>query len=197
MLDTQQELFEHELRDVYDAEHKLVRALQTMAKKIPDRALSEGFSEHRRITQEQVKRLEEIFRLLDKKPRREPCRGINGLINEFTKFLNDEEPSEETLNAFAVGAGLKIEQYEIVAYQTLLRLAGQLDLAEAPDLLAQNLSEEREAAHQLEVLAEQLAGPLTSARDLSRESVVLPDATEEQIVLGEQAGATTVVPERN
>jgi ferritin-like metal-binding protein YciE len=195
MIDTHQELFEHELKDIYDAEHKLVRALGTMAKKVSDRVLSEGLNEHRRITQGHIKRLEEVFRLLDKKPRREPCRGINGLIDEFTKFVSREEPSEEILNAFAVGAGLKVEQYEIVAYQTLLRLASQLDLQEPRALLGENLSEETEAAGQLEALAEQLAGPLTSVPDVSHEPVILPEVTE-QIVLGEESEANTVPPDR-
>jgi ferritin-like metal-binding protein YciE len=195
MLDTHQELFEHELRDIYDAEHKLVRALRTMAKKVPDKALSEALVEHRRVTQGQVKRLEEVFRLLDRKPRREPCRGINGLINEFTKFANQEESSEEILNAFAISAGLKVEQYEIAAYQTLLRLASQLDLHEELALLAENLSEEIEAAHQLEALAEQFAGPLTSVPDVSHEPVILPEVTE-QIVLDEEAEAHTAPSDR-
>ncbi len=195
MLDTLQELFEHELRDMYDAEHKLVRALRTMAKKVPDKALSENLEDHRSITQRQVKRLEEVFRAVDKKPRREPCRGINGLIDEFTKFVNQEESSEEILNTFAVGASLKVEQYEIVAYQTLLRLAGQLELPEALALLEENLSEEIEAARQLESLADQLAGPLTSLSNVSREPVILPEVTE-QIVLGEESDATTVPPDR-
>ena len=136
-MDSEQDLFEHELRDVYDAEKKLVRALENMANKVTDERLSDSISEHRTTTQQQVTRLEQVFKLLDKKPRREPCRGINGLINEFTKFVK-EEPSDEILNIFAVGAGLKVEQYEIVAYQSLLRLAQQLGMPDARDLLTQH-----------------------------------------------------------
>jgi ferritin-like metal-binding protein YciE len=182
MVESDHEFFEHELRDIYDAEHKLVRALGAMVKKISDETLIEGLEEHRQVTKGQIKRLEEVFRLLDKKPRREPCRGINGLIEEFTKFAK-EEPSQEILNAFAVGASLKVEQYEIVAYETLLRLAGQLGLTEALDPLGENLSEEVESARQMGELAERLVGPLTSLRHVSREPVVLPEATEGQIVL--------------
>jgi ferritin-like metal-binding protein YciE len=67
MLDTEQDLFEHELRDVYDAEKKLVRALESMASKVTDGTLSSSISEHRTTTQQQVKRLEQVFKLLDKK----------------------------------------------------------------------------------------------------------------------------------
>jgi ferritin-like metal-binding protein YciE len=186
MLDTQQELFEHELRDIYDAEHKLVRALRTMAKKVPDRTLSEGLEEHRRITQGQIKRLEEVFRLLEKKPRREPCRGINGLIDEFKKFVDQEDVSDEILSAFAVGAGLKVEQYEIVAYQMLLKLASRLDLPDALDLLGENLSEEIDAVHQLEALAEQLAGPAPAVSVATDRPGIASEVTEREIVLEEE-----------
>jgi ferritin-like metal-binding protein YciE len=190
MLDTQQELFEHELRDIYDAEHKLVRALRTMAKKVPDRTLSEGLEEHRRITQGQIKRLEEIFRLLDKKPRREPCRGINGLIDEFKKFVDQEDVSDEILSAFAVGAGLKVEQYEIVAYEMLLKLATRLDLPDALELLGENLAEELDAVRQLEALADQLAGPAVLVA--SNMPDVASDETERQIVLEEKPATVPI-----
>ena len=179
MLDTEQDLFEHELRDVYDAEKKLVRTLESMANKVTDETLSSSISDHRATTRDQVKRLEQVFKLLDKKPRREPCRGINGLLNEFTKFVK-EEPSDQVLNIFAVGAGLKIEQYEIVAYQSLLRLAQQLGMPEARDLLTQNLMEEEATAVQLEALADQLGGSLTPAAD---EPVVMPAAMDEEVVV--------------
>lgn len=190
MLDTQQELFEHELRDIYDAEHKLVRALRTMAKKVPDRTLSEVLEEHRRITQGQIKRLEKIFRLLDKKPRREPCRGINGLIDEFKKFVDQEDVSDEILSAFAVGAGLKVEQYEIVAYEMLLKLATRLDLPDALELLGENLAEELDAVRQLEALADQLAGPAVLVA--SNMPDVASDETERQIVLEEKPATVPI-----
>ena len=162
-MDTPIELFEHELRDIYDAENKLKRALERMAKKAPDQQLSQGFEQHRRETQDQLQRLEEIFQLLGRKPRREPCAGIIGLIEEFSEFVKEEDPSEEVLNLFIIGAALKVEHYEIVAYQSLMRLAGRAGLTEAVDLLAQNLSEEQQTADRLERLADLLGGPLPAA----------------------------------
>jgi ferritin-like metal-binding protein YciE len=194
MLDTQQELFEHELRDVYDAEKKLDRALETMAKKVSDAALSDSFREHRRVTQAQAKRLEQIFKLLDKKPRREPCRGINGLINEFTEFTKKEEPSDEILNGFATGAALKIEQYEIVAYQSLIRLGTQLGLSEAVDLLTSNLTEEQETAQTLELMADELAGPLPVLSQRPDEPVVVMEAMEDEVILPETEEVTPSQP---
>lgn len=191
MLDTLQELFEHELRDMYDAENKLVRALDTMAKKVGDETLSQAFKEHRQMTQGQVKRLEKVFRFVDKKPRREPCRGINGLIEEFTKFVSQEEPSKEILNAFAIGAALKVEHYEIVAYQSLLRLAGRSGLTEAIGLLEQSLAEEQDTAQRLESMADQFAGLSTPAYGSAEEPVVMADVDlgEEVMLLDDSEAA--------
>jgi ferritin-like metal-binding protein YciE len=181
-MDVPKELFEHELRDIYDAEKKLERALETMAKKVPHETMSRGFSEHRKATQEQVKRLEQIFGLVGKKPRREPCRGISGLIEEFTRFVRDESPSEEILNVFAAGAALKVEHYEIVAYQSLLRLANRVGLSEAVSLLEESLAEEEETARRLNAIADEFAGLTTAA---VAEPVLLPNAevVEEVAVL--------------
>jgi ferritin-like metal-binding protein YciE len=187
MAGTLQELFEHELREIYDAEHKLVRALESMAKKTPDESLAQGFREHRDATREQIKRLEQVFRLLDRKPRRESCRGINGLIAEFTKFVKEEEPSEEVLNTFATGAALKVENYEIVAYESLLRLTNSIELGDAIDPLRHNLLEERRTAEQLEAFADELSGPvpgeeedLAVVSDASQETITVPDS--EQVI---------------
>jgi len=180
MADTLQELFEHELRDIYDAEHKLVRALEAMAKKTPDETLAEGFRRHQETTRKQIERLEQIFASLDKKPRREPCKGINGLIEEFTKFVSEEKPSDEVLTVFAVGAALKVENYEIVAYESLVRLAGNIGMSGAIDPLMQNLAEERDTAQQLEWLADELSGALPRREE---EAAVVPQARDDSITL--------------
>jgi ferritin-like metal-binding protein YciE len=182
MAETLQELFEHELRDIYDAEHKLVRALESMAKKTPDESLAQGFRGHRDATKEQIKRVEQVFKLLDKKPRRETCRGINGLIAEFTKFVKDEDPSDEVLNTFAIGAALKVENYEIVAYESLLRLTNSIGLQDAIDPLRRNLLEERSTAGQLEAFADELLGSVPGQEE---DFAVVSDASQEIITVPE------------
>ncbi len=153
MADTARELFEHELRDIYDAEHKLVRALESMAKKVTDDKLALGFQNHREETQEQIARLEQVFEIVGRSARRESCPGINGLIEEFTKFSNEENPSPEVLNVFATGAALKTEHYEICAYEGLIKLAKGLGLDDAVALLQENLQEEQATAQELEQLS--------------------------------------------
>jgi ferritin-like metal-binding protein YciE len=154
------ELFEHELRDIYDAENKLSRELENMAKKVSDEQLSQGFSDHKKQTDDQIKRLEKVFGALDKKPRREPCHGINGLLEEFKSFVNEEDPSDEVLNVFATSAALKVEHYEMVSYKSLIKLAQQAGLSDAIGPLEENLREEQETAEKLEMLSEQLGKQL-------------------------------------
>ncbi|MDQ4065683.1 MAG: DUF892 family protein [Actinomycetota bacterium] len=159
-MDSGRELFEHELRDMYDVEMKLVNALETMSNKVADEQLSRAFEEHREVTRRQAERLEQVFQLIDRAPRREACEGINGLIEEFSCFVK-EDPSDAVLNVFATGAAQKVEHYEIVAYKSLIKLADQLGLSEAAELFEQNLREEQETAQQLETLSEKLGQELS------------------------------------
>jgi ferritin-like metal-binding protein YciE len=155
-MDTARELFEHELRDIYDAETKLTRALETMAKKATNPDLKQGFQDHLKVTKEQSARLEKVFQLIDRKARREACDGINGLISEFSGFVKDESPSKEVLDLFATSAALKVEHYEICAYKSLIKLADSLGLSEAAELFEQSLKEEQQTAQELEALSEKL-----------------------------------------
>lgn len=155
-MDTGRELFEHELRDIYDAEHKLVNALETMANKVPNPELSQSFTDHRKVTQGHAQRLEQVFKMLDRAPRREPCKGINGLIEEFSHFVQEESPADAVLNVFATAAAIKVENYEISAYKSLIRLADQLGLSEAAELFEQTLREEQETATELEQMSDKL-----------------------------------------
>ena len=159
-MDTARELFEHELRDMYDAEHKLVNALETMANKVSNEQLSKSFQEHRQVTQGQIERLDKVFGLIDRAPRREACDGINGLISEFSGFVKDESPSEKVLDVFATAAAQKVEHYEICGYKSLIKLADTLGITEAAELLEQSLKEEQETATELETMSEKLGQEL-------------------------------------
>lgn len=160
-MDTGKELFEHELRDIYDAENKLVNALERMAKNASDEQLTQAFSEHRDVTQQQLKRLERVFELIDRAPRREPCAGINGLIEEYQEFNKEEDPSPEVADVFATGAALKVEHYEICSYKSLISLATQLGLTEAVSLFQESLAEEEETGREIEQMSEILGKKLS------------------------------------
>jgi ferritin-like metal-binding protein YciE len=168
MADTAQQLFEHHIRDMYDAEQKLVRALRRMAKNATDRTLAKGFTAHAKTTERHVRRLEQVFRALEKKPRRQPCAGVDGLIEEYSNFVREENPAPEVLDAFAAEAGLKVEHYEIVAYKSLIDLAKQLGMSREADLLKETLREEEQTASELERMSKKL-GQALPAQDEEEE----------------------------
>jgi ferritin-like metal-binding protein YciE len=169
MAETARDLFEHAVQDLYDAEQKLVRALQRMAKNASDRELAKGFAAHAKTTQRQARRLEQVFRTLGRKPKRHPCAGINGLIEEYATFVREEKPSEAVLDAFSVAAALKVEHYEIVAYKDVVKLAQQLGNNTAASLLQETLKEEEATATLLESLSERLGEALLASGSASED----------------------------
>jgi ferritin-like metal-binding protein YciE len=169
MAGTVQELFEHGLTDMYDAEQKLVRALRRMAKNAKNRELSRGFSGHARTTARQAKRLEQIFRAVGRKPKRHPCAGIDGLIEEYATFVRDERPEASVLDVFASEAALKVEHYEIVAYNGLIDLGKQLQLGNEVKLLRETLQEEEQTAQSLERLSKSLGQAMPNGEEPTAE----------------------------
>jgi len=152
---TLRELFEHELKDVYYAEQKLVEALQQLAGESTKPEIRRAFEDHRKETQNQIKRLEQVFSLLGQQPETEVCAGIEGLLKEKQSFSR-EKPSEEILQVFNLGAAQKTERYEITAYENLIELGRKLQLREAVQLFNETLTEEKAALQKLQALAKDL-----------------------------------------
>ena len=151
-MQTIEELFEHELQDIYSAEHSLLDALEQMAQESSDREIKRGFTQHRKETQAQIKRLEKIYRALGQKPESRSCPGMEGLIKEKKLFMR-AKPSRELLEFYNIGAAQKVERYEITAYESLVDMAEKLGMADAVDLLEQNLQEEEMALNKLKAIA--------------------------------------------
>jgi len=151
-MQTIEELFEHELKDMYSAEHALLDALEQMAAESSDRDIRKAFTQHRKETQGQIKRLDRIFKTMGQKPEADTCAGIEGLIKEKKAFLR-EKPSAELLEFYNVGAAQKTERYEITAYENLIDMADKLGLGDAVGLLEQNLEEEEGALNRLKAIA--------------------------------------------
>ena len=152
--DNLQELFVEELRDVYDAEKQLTKALPKMAKAAESDALRVAFEEHLDITRMQVNRLEEVFKSLGLTARGKTCDGMKGLIEEGSSHI--EELDGATLDAALIGAAQKVEHYEIATYGTLAKWADLLGHQDAKDLLGQTLEEEKEADETLTGIAGQI-----------------------------------------
>ena len=151
-MQTIEELFEHELQDIYSAEQSLLDALEQMANESADREIRRGFTQHRKETQAQIKRLEKIYKSLGQKPESSTCPGIEGLIKEKKAFMR-EKPSDELLEFYTVGAAQKVERYEITAYESLIDMADKLGLSDVVELLELNLQEEEMALNKLKAIA--------------------------------------------
>jgi ferritin-like metal-binding protein YciE len=123
-----------------------------MAGESSDRDIKRAYTQHRRETQGQIKRLERIFKMLGQKPEPETCPGMEGLIKEKKVFMR-ERPSPELLEFYNVGASQKVERYEITAYENLIDMAEKLGLADAVEFLEQNLQEEEAALNKLKAIA--------------------------------------------
>lgn len=150
-MQTIEELFEHELKDIYSAEHSLLGALEQMAGESSDREIKKAYTQHRKETQAQIKRIEKIFKSLGQKPEAETCPGIEGLLKEKKVFMR-EKPSHELLEYYNIGAGQKAERYEITAYEGLIDMADKLGMKDAVELLEQTLQEEEAALNKLKMI---------------------------------------------
>ena len=149
---TIEELFEHELKDIYAGEVALLDALEQMADESSDREIRKAFTQHRKETQAQIKRLDRIYKMLGQKAEKGTCPGIEGLIKE-KKLFGRERPSAELLEFFNIGASQKVERYEITAYETLIDMAEKLGMSDAVDLLEENLQEEETALNTLKAIS--------------------------------------------
>jgi ferritin-like metal-binding protein YciE len=150
---TLHDAFIDELRDTYDAERQLTKALAKLAKAATSPDLSEAFSTHLEETQGQIERLEEVFASLDEKVRGKHCDGIAGIIEEG-KSIMEEDFDDTTMDACLIAAGQRAEHYEMAAYGTLVAWARAMGHTDAADLLQQNLDEEKAADEKLSSIAE-------------------------------------------
>lgn len=142
-----------EIRDLYNAEKQLVKALPKMAKGAASDELREAFEAHLEQTEGQVTRLERVFELLDEKPRGKHCAGMAGIVEEGSEKLQ-EDLEDAVLDASLIASAQKVEHYEISAYGTAIAWAEALELSEVAEVLGETLAEEKAADEKLSALAE-------------------------------------------
>src|SRR6187551_1640698 len=150
---TLHDAFIDELRDAYDAEKQLIKALPKLAKASTSPDLRAAFESHLEETRGQVEKLEQVFASLDEKVRGKHCDGIAGIIEEG-KSVMEEDFDEASMDACLIAAGQRAEHYEMAAYGTLVAWAKAMGHDEAADLLQQTLDEEKAADKKLSGLAE-------------------------------------------
>ena len=165
-MESLRDLYIEELKDVYNAEKQLVRALPRMAKSASHEELRSAFEEHLTVTEEQVRRLETIFDDLGKPARGKKCLGMEGLIAEGKEMM-EEDMEPEVLDAALISAAQRVEHYEIAAYGTLRTYARQLGYGNHAELLQQSLNEEGEADKLLSQIAESTVNVDAQAGDFS------------------------------
>jgi ferritin-like metal-binding protein YciE len=151
-----------EMRDLYDAEKQLVKALPKVVKASSNSKLSEAFEKHLDQTRGHVQRLERAFELLGEKPKSKPCAAMQGLISEAGQ-ATEEDMVEPLTDSAIICAAQKVEHYEIAGYGTLHAWAKALDLDEVAELLEETLQEEKAANDILTDVAREILESATSA----------------------------------
>jgi ferritin-like metal-binding protein YciE len=157
-LDTLQKLYTNELRDLYNAENQLLKALPKMAKAASSEELKNAFQKHLEQTKSHVERLEHVFEDAGEKPKGKTCQAMKGLIEEGAKML-EEDGEESVLDAGIIVAAQKVEHYEIAAYGSVRTFAELLGKNKSAELLQTTLDEESETNEALNQLAEGIVNP--------------------------------------
>jgi ferritin-like metal-binding protein YciE len=152
-LQTLNDLFNHELKDLYSAEKQLVKALPKMAKAATNEDLKAGIEEHLEQTKGHVDRLDQIAGKLGNALTGHKCKAMEGLIEEGSELIS-EDGDDSVRDAGLIGAAQRVEHYEIAAYGTARALANQLGHDDIADLLEQTLEEEKATDQKLTELAE-------------------------------------------
>jgi ferritin-like metal-binding protein YciE len=175
---TLHDAFIDELRDSYDAERQLLKALPKLAKAATSAELRDAFESHLEETRGHVERLESVFEGLGEKVRGKHCDGIAGIIEEG-KSVMEEEFDETTMDACLIASGQRAEHYEMAAYGTLVAWARAMGHTEAADLLQETLEEEKAADEKLTALAE-------GGINQEAAAIAHPDAAEDEDAVAEK-----------
>ena len=150
---TLDDLFVHTLQDIYYAENQITKALPTMISKATDPQLKQGFQTHLTETQNQIKRLEQVFKMHGQSPKGVTCPAIDGIIEEANEVAGDIA-DKDVLDAALLASAQAVEHYEITRYGTLIAWAQQLGRNDCASVLQQNLDEEKATDKKLTAMAE-------------------------------------------
>src|SRR3954454_1334162 len=150
---TMNDLFVHQLQDIYYAEKQLVKALPKMAQKASDPQLKQGFLTHLDETRQHVARLEEVFRMHRAEIKAVSCPAIDGIIEEADEVAGEVE-DKSVLDAALINAAQAVEHYEITRYGSLIAWAKQLGRTDCASVLQKTLDEEKATDKKLTTLAE-------------------------------------------
>jgi ferritin-like metal-binding protein YciE len=168
-IETLEQLLQDEIRDIYDAEKQLVKAIPKMAKAASSSELEEALKHHLEQTQGQVQRLEQVFEALGTKAKGKTCAGMKGLIEEGQEAIG-VEASGELKDLAIIGAAQRVEHYEIAAYGTARTFAERLGNQDVVDLLQETLDEEKEADEKLSEISGTLLEGVSESEEEEEET---------------------------
>jgi ferritin-like metal-binding protein YciE len=153
-IDSMKSLLVDELRDLYDAEKRLTKAIPKLAKKAVNDQLRTALEEHLEETEQQVQRLEQAFEQLGERAKAKPCAGMRGIIEEGDEHVGEDYDDDDLRDAVIIGAAQRVEHYEIAAYGTAIAHARLLEQDGVVELLEESLGEEKAADEKLTEIAE-------------------------------------------
>jgi ferritin-like metal-binding protein YciE len=185
-MESAREFFAHELSDMLDAERKILEIIEEAQGDVQNEQFRKALEQHYKQTKGQINRLEQCFQELDEEPQEAECKGIEGLRQERESFMQ-EEPSEELLQMFTVGATTKVEHYEIAAYNSLVDLGTKLGLKKGVRLLQQNLREEEQMLKKAEGIAKKLKPSITGFEQEEEEEEAAPSRGRSRSSRGRRA----------
>lgn len=184
-IDSLESLFQDELKDIYDAEKQITKALPKMIKKAEHDELRAAFEEHLQQTEQQIGRLEQVFELLEMPARGKKCVGMQNLIKEGQEMMAEAE-DDDTRDALMIAAAQKIEHYEIATYGTLRVWANLLGHSEAASLFEETLDEEKDTDQKLTAIAESFVNQEAVGTEDDEEEEDEPAAAPMRMVRGGQ-----------
>ena len=161
-------IFEEELRDIYDAEKRLTKALPKLVKRAESEELSNALQEHLDVTTQQVARLENVFESIGARVSAKPCAGMKGLIEEGQEVL-ESDGEQPFLDLAIIGAARRVEHYEMAAYMNLIDIAEEIHDASVTEMLRENLQEEEEADETLVAVARSLLSEAEGTEEAGEE----------------------------
>ena len=153
-IDSMNALLVDELRDIYDAEKRLTKAIPKLAKKAKNAELRSALQEHLQETEGQIARLEEAFELLGEKAKGKPCAGMKGILEEGDEHVGEDYDDDDLRDAVIIGSAQRVEHYEMAAYGTAIAHARLLEQDDVVRLLEESLEEEKAADMKLTEIAE-------------------------------------------
>jgi len=153
-VDSLKSLLVEQIKDIYDAEKRLTKAIPKLAKASTNEELSSALQEHLDETRNHVSRLEQVFEQLGERAKGKPCKAMQGLIEEGDEHAKEDYDDDDLRDAMIIGSAQRVEHYEIAAYGTAIAHARLLELGDVVDLLEETLAEEKAADAKLTEIAE-------------------------------------------